>query len=151
MIEIRPVSDLDELMLWRREVIGSVFGVHANDSLMEANAEYYRRHVAEGSHYAVIALDDGREAGCGALCLGEELPSPDNPSGRCGYLMNIYVRPEYRCRGVAHAIVRALVEEARSRGCGKIYLESTDGARSLYLTSGFSDLKNMMIYGDTNV
>ncbi len=26
----------------------------------------------------------------------EELPSPDNPSGKCAYLMNIYVREAFR-------------------------------------------------------
>ncbi len=37
------------------------------------------------------------------------MPSPDNPSGRCAYLMNIYVREGYRSEGAGKKIVRYLI------------------------------------------
>lgn len=91
-VVIRTVADLPTLMRWRREVIEHVFGEVPSDALMEANRRYYATHIADGSHIAVVAHTDGEDAGCGAICFTEELPSPDNPSGRCAYLMNIYVR-----------------------------------------------------------
>ena len=59
-------------------------------------------------------------------------------------LMNIYVRPDYRKNGIAKVIVRHLVNEARNRHCGKIYLETTDAGRSLYAAVGFDEMKDMM-------
>lgn len=145
MIKIRKVTDLEELMRWRAEVIRNVFGVEATGELLEANRSYYRRHVPDGSHLAFVASvgDDG-DVGTGALCLSDELPSPDNPSGRCAYLMNIYVREKFRSRGVAKTIVIHLIKEAEGLGCGKIYLESTEMAKSLYSGCGFIDMENMM-------
>lgn len=135
-------------MHWRREVIENVFGTEPSKRLMVANRQYYRRHIADGTHIAVVASTDDTDAGCGAICLTEELPSPDNPSGRCAYLMNIYVREEFRNSGVAHAIVRWLVNKARQLGCDKIYLETTDMVQPLYKSIGFNDLPGTMKYAD---
>lgn len=146
MIELRKTTDMETLMQWRVEVILNVFGVHADCELTEANRAYYARHITDGSHFAIIASVDGVDCGCGAICLTDELPSPDNPSGRCAYLMNIYVRKPYRTHGVAHAIVRRLIEEATARGCGKIFLETTDEGRHVYESIGFEEMDNMMKY-----
>lgn len=144
MITIRETRDLRELARWRREVIVHVFGEAPDESLMEANETYYRANVASGAHVAYVAEVDGRGAGCGAVCFSEELPSPDNPSGKCAYLMNIYVREPFRSHGLGHEIVKKLIAKARERGCGKIYLETTDDGRQLYTSLGFKDMKDMM-------
>ena len=147
-IAIRTVADIATLMGWRREVIENVFGVRPSETLMEANRRYYETHIADGTHIAAVAADGGEDAGCGAICLTEELPSPDNPSGRCAYLMNIYVRSTFRNRGIGHAIVRWLVAKAIEAGCDKIYLETTPGARPLYKSTGFEPLPGIMKYAD---
>ena len=144
MIELKQMSDLDQLLAWRREVIENVFDTIPSDELMEQNRDFYIRHLADGSHLAFLALEDGEEAGCGAVCLTEELPSPDNHSGKCAYIMNIYVREKFREQGVAHAIVIRLIEEAKKRGADKIYLETTPQARPVYESIGFHDLPDMM-------
>lgn len=144
MIEIKEISDVATLMRWRREVILNVFGEEPTEELMECNRSYYERHLRDGSHLAFVAFYSGREAGCGSICLTEELPSPDNPSGRCAYLMNIFVRAPFREHGIAHHIVERLVEEARLRNCGKIYLETTSSGRPVYESLGFRDLPDMM-------
>lgn len=144
MVEITDINDIDALMSWRREVIESVFGIAPDSALIRANRDYYRDHMACGDHFAVEATVNGFRAGCGGVCFHSELPSPDNPLGLCGYIMNVYVRPEFRRQGTGNAIVGALVEAARRRGCGKIYLESTEKGRSLYLHAGFRAMNDMM-------
>lgn len=108
MTDIRKITSLDELMGWREEVIANVFGVRADDGLLESNRQYYSTHIQDGSHIAVVASSEGIDCGCGAICFSEELPSPDNPGGKCAYLMNIYVREVYRNKGIAHRIIRYL-------------------------------------------
>ena len=137
-------------MRWRIEVIRNVFGEEAHPRLLVANRQYYRKHIADDSHLAFVAECNGEECGCGGVCLTDELPSPDNPSGRCAYLMNIYVREAFRNRGVAHLIVTHLIEEAKRRGCGKIYLESTADGKPVYTSLGFKDMPDMMKYYDTD-
>lgn len=135
-------------MHWREEVIAHVFGEQPDAALLAANRDYYLRTMASGEHLALVAEVDGCECGCGAICLGEELPSPDNPSGRTAYLMNIYVREPYRNHGIAHALVKRLIEEAQGRRCGKIYLESTPEGKPVYFSIGFRDMPDMMKYHD---
>ncbi|MDE6007226.1 MAG: GNAT family N-acetyltransferase [Muribaculaceae bacterium] len=144
MITLRPVTDINTLIRWRIEVINNVFGEEPSKALIEANRDYYERAVPSGNHLAVIASIEGEDVGCGALCFSEELPSPDNETGRCAYLMNIYVRKPFRKEGVAHTVVRHLVNEAKKRNCKKIYLETTDIARELYSSIGFGEMKDMM-------
>ena len=125
--------------------MADVFGSPPTESLIAANAEYLEH---TGAYDFYVAEIDGEPVGCGAVCYSREMPSPDNPSGRCAYLMNIYVREAWRRRGVGHAIVRRLIEIARESGCDKIYLETTDGARSFYRSIGFNELPGIMKYAD---
>ncbi|MCM1037239.1 MAG: GNAT family N-acetyltransferase [Bacteroides sp.] len=151
MIELKQIKAIPTLMYWRGEVLEHVFGQKPDKRLLVANRRYYTAHIADASHVAFVATLDGKDAGCGAICLSEELPSPDNPSGRCAYLMNIYVREGFRGMGIAHRIVTRLVDEARSRGCDKIYLESTRDGRHVYESLGFRDMPDMMKYQDNTV
>lgn len=145
------LADLDLLMSWRETVIREVFDVPGGaplDALMAENRRYYEKHLADGSHIAVVALLDGAPVGCGAVCLYDEMPSPDNPSGRCAYLMNVYTTPGARGHGIAAATVRRLVEDARAAGAEKVYLETTDGARPMYARLGFEPMEGFLKLGD---
>lgn len=144
IVELHRIKAVPTLMHWRREVLRHVFGMEPGLRLLAMNRRYYREHIADGSHVAYIAAADGVDAGCGGVCFTMELPSPDNPTGFCAYLMNIYVREEFRGHGIARTIVNRLIEDAKSRKCGKIYLETTDQARQLYHSLGFDDMTGMM-------
>lgn len=143
---MRQVREIEEFLKWRREVIECVFGEEPSDALMDANQVYFKEQFRRGNFYMVIGEVDKQEAGCGAVCFQEELPSPDNPFGRCAYLMNIYVRSGFRKRGVGSRIVSTLLAEARHRGCGRITLETTKDGRALYVKEGFADAPGFMIY-----
>lgn len=147
MIELQRLTDIDRLMEWRREVLTCVFGSAPDSALLAANRDYFERHVGDGSHIAFIARKDGADVGCGDVCFYDEMPSPDNLSGRCAYIMNMYVRPQFRHAGVATSILGRLVEEARNNGCDKIYLETTDMGSTVYAAAGFCDMKGFMKYG----
>lgn len=147
MIRLINITDAEKLISLRMEVLHDVFDIPAGQdtaSLREENLRYYRTHLHDGSHVACVAEVDGNIAGCGAICYHDEMPSPDNTSGRCGYIMNIYVRPCFRRKGVASAIVEHLLADARSRRVDKIYLETTDMAKHLYARHGFTPMEGMM-------
>ncbi len=147
-------SELKTLMQWRMEVLHAVFQIPDEESLPElheANEEYYRAALADGSHIACFAEQNGTAVGCGGVCIFREMPSPDNPSGGCAYLMNIYTRSAYRGTGVGRKIVTWLVEKAREKGITKIYLESSDSARSLYQGLGFIPMENYLRLGDGGI
>ena len=143
------VSELELLMKWRMRVLREVFSLDkdADEAVLIANNEaYYREHLSDGTHTACFAEDDetGEIAGCGGICYQNEMPSPDNQTGTNGYLMNIFVLPEFRGRGIGKNIILFLIEDAKRRGTEKIYLESSETAKRLYEDMGFLDMKDYM-------
>ena len=131
------VDEIDRLMAWRLEVLREVFSLSERDdldALDRENRAYYARELPRKGHI-----------GCGGVCLQREMPSPDNLSGKCAYLMNIYTRPEAQHCGVGHSVVRWLVARARQWGAEKIYLETSKEGRALYEGVGFVDLPDMML------
>lgn len=155
-VEVRQagVDEIDRLMAWRMEVLREVFSLPEGSDLGRLDREnraYYARELPRMGHIACFAEVDGQVIGCGGVCLQREMPSPDNPSGKCAYLMNIYTRPEAQRHGVGHSVVRWLVMRARRWGAEKIYLETSREGRALYEGEGFVDLPDMMLLasGDT--
>lgn len=137
------------LMGWRMEVLREVFRIPEGadtSGLEDANRAYYEDALAHGRHVAVLAEEGGEVVGCGGLCLHDELPSPDNPGGRCGYVMNMYVRERWRGRGIGSAMLERLLEEASARGVGRILLEDTEDATGMYERLGFSRAGRYMEY-----
>ena len=147
MIRQASVNDIDMLLEWRMEVLRHVFGEQSSSDVQDlysTNMEYYKEAIPSGDHVAVFAEIEGIAAGCGGLCLYRELPSPDNPTGKCAYLMNIYTRQEYREQGIGKSVVEWLVSYAKNQGITKIYLETSECGRSLYESFGFSDMRDYM-------
>lgn len=148
-MELKILS-LQQLPAWlnmRRSVIKEVFGSDDGEflqNILTANRRYFEENVPAGRHIALFACENGEICGCGDICLHDELPSPDNLSGRCAYLMNIYVVPSRRGENIGRAIVERLIAVAKERNIGKIYLETTETARSFYRKSGFERIKNFL-------
>lgn len=61
-----------------------------------------------------------------------------------GYLLSIFVAPEWRRRGVATALVAAAIHAARERGLRRIRLHSTPEGRRTYERAGFVARLNEM-------
>ena len=160
MIREAGNRDLEILLDWRMETLEHVFAGCSLEGLRSANRRYYQGQLGTG-HIACFALDrqllepvSSREpagswhqaiVGCGGLCLQQEMPSPDNPSGRCGYLMNIYVREPWRKQGYGYDIVQWLMDQAWQHQAGKIWLEASDADRPLYADMGFADMEDIMV------
>ena len=139
-------EDFEEALDWRMEVLGVVFEEaepwnHA--ALRKANGRFIGKHLGSDLVHC-IASYAGEDAGCGAICFQDELPSPDNREGWNAYLMNIYTRPAFRGHGIGRAVVAELIARARERGAGKIYLETTAMGAALYEGLGFVYMEGMM-------
>lgn len=141
------LQDIDLLMKWRMEVLYDVFALPAEtntEALEQANRLYYEQSLPSDHHIACFACYGKEIVGCGGICIYQEMPSPDNPSGFCAYLMNIYTHPHYRHQGIGKKIVKWLVEQAGQKEITKIYLETSDSGRNMYLGMGFRAMPNQM-------
>ena len=104
-----------------------------SEEFREASREYFR----EGDQTTVLALEEGRIAGCATMCYIDMMPTFSHPSGRRAHLMNVWTNKDYRRQGIAEKLVTMLIEEARGRGVSEISLDATEAGRPLYRKLGF--------------
>jgi len=86
-------------------------------------------------------------AGAGVL-LRPILPRPGGADGGLergpeALVMNVFVEPEWRRRGVADALMRTLLDALGARGIRRIVLHASDAGRPLYERLGFTPTNEM--------
>ena len=117
----------------------------ADTSRVEGESRaYYRRALTDGSHTACLAFEGDVFVGAGGVSYFQVMPTWHNPTGWKAYIMNMYVRPEHRRRGIATALLDRLVADARRRGILAISLEATEMGRPLYERYGFVPMRHEM-------
>jgi GNAT superfamily N-acetyltransferase len=98
--------------------------------------------LASGALAAWIAEAGGRAVGQAGLLIG---PRAGGRAARRFELLNLYVEPGFRGRGVGTALVEAAIAEAASRGAASIRLQPTEDSRRIYERAGFKLLGRRMI------
>ena len=87
--------------------------------------------ITEQATGAVCVDEDGR-----VLAYGGMLWAPDE-----GQITNIAVYPKARRQGLGRAVLKALIRQAKDKGCHMLSLEvraSNEAAISLYASEGFA-------------
>ena len=74
------------------------------------------------------------------------MPTYGNPSGRQGLIMNMYVSPDFRRRGIARNILKMLIQDALEKGVTYITLEATETGKLFYKKCGFKKDDDAMVY-----
>jgi GNAT superfamily N-acetyltransferase len=102
----------------------------------EAQRRVVLEHLAHPDGLILVAGGDGELAGAASLWFRPRL----NWATPEAWLPDLVVRPAYRRRGIATALLDACVAEARARGCHALKLESghdRSDAHPLYERYGF--------------
>jgi ribosomal protein S18 acetylase RimI-like enzyme len=120
-----------------------------DESLMTAlerrSVSWTERMIREGKYYGWITTDGDRPVASAGLLILDWPPHPFDPEGELrGYLLNVYVEPEFRKRGLAHELVERCMAEARRRGIRVVTLHSSQAARPIYERFGCPATNEMM-------
>jgi GNAT superfamily N-acetyltransferase len=83
-------------------------------------------------------------AGAGLVIL-EWGPSRENPNPLAARIANVFVEPDFRRQGFARQLVMRCLKETRTRNITHLNLSSTDMARGLYESLGFTAANNQMV------
>ena len=101
------------------------------------NQEYLERSIQNNSFIVYLARHGGEIAGMGGMVLREQPGSFKNPSGKVGYLMNMYTFPLFRRRGICSDILKLLLEEAGRMGIVSFELHASEQGEFVYKQNGF--------------
>jgi GNAT superfamily N-acetyltransferase len=115
------------------------------DRMSHTFEPWVRRRLAAGTYLGWVVEQEGRAVASAGLLLLDWPPHPLDPTGeRRGYLLNVFVEPPYRGRGLARSLVDRSLEEARRRGIRVVTLHSSDAGRPIYEKTGFAPTSEMM-------
>ena len=118
-------------------------------ALLQASAPALVALLQDGAYVGWLALDTSQAvvAGAGAH-IKPQLPRVSQDGGRIvtealPLVVNVYTEPRWRGRGVARALMGALLGWATAEGFDRVVLHASDDGRPLYLSLGFLPTNEM--------
>jgi GNAT superfamily N-acetyltransferase len=151
---IRPAIASDAAVIARHRVamfrdMGRVPTDELASQLLNASTSALAVLLHERSYvgYLAVAADHHVIAGAG-VHIRPQLPriSSDGTyiaTGQVPLLVNVYTEPEWRRRGIARALVVALMRWAADEGFDQLVLHASDAGRPLYVSLGFAATNEM--------
>ncbi len=119
--------------------------------LADATAAYLHEALPRGEYVAWLAEDATATVVGG---VGAQLrpilprPRPGEPGLELGpeaIVLNVYVVPAWRRRGIAEALMRTLLDALNARGVRRIVLHASEQGRRLYERLGFAATNEMRL------
>jgi GNAT superfamily N-acetyltransferase len=115
------------------------------DAMSSAFEPWVRRRITEGKYLGWIVEEDGRVAGSAGLLILDWPPHALHPNqDRRAYLLNVFVEPAFRRRGIARGLIERCLAEARLLGIRVVTLHASEAGRSVYQAFGFRPTSEMM-------
>jgi GNAT superfamily N-acetyltransferase len=98
---------------------------------------YFSEATANDTCISFIAKNGNNVAGIGSVHIRYMPGNFSNPSGKWGYIMNMYTVPEFRKQGISTRILQELIEAGKKEGVTAFELHSTKSGQAVYLKNGF--------------
>jgi len=164
-----PVSDLEPTFHVREATVADIpllaghraamfrdMGRLAADreaALARATADYFREALPRGEYLGWVALSRVSPAepiGGAGVQLRPILPRPASAGdgielGPEAIILNVYVEPAWRRRGVGEALMRSVLTALAQRKVRRIVLHASDEGRRLYERLGFVSTNEMRL------
>lgn len=87
-------------------------------------------------HKAIVAT--------AGLCFYQLPPTFSNPTGKIGYITNMFTVETYRRQGIASDLLGELLKEAKARNYSAVKLHASDLGKRVYVRAGFADSDGYM-------
>jgi len=144
---LRPLAPSDfDLVCHHRESMFRDMGRDEGtlEEMREPFREWLRPQIDDGNYFGFVAEVDGQAvAGLGLLIL-DWPPTPNHPPmDRRGYVLNVYVEPTHRRKGIARRLMERAEQELRDRGMTYLVLHAAEAARPLYESLGWAATSEM--------
>lgn len=107
---------------------------------------FFREKMEKEDLVEWLAEDQSGEiVATSAILLMDFPPAFNNPSGKKGYITNMYTADEYRGQGIAGKLLQKVEAEAKERGVTKLFLHASEMGRRAYIKSDYLETSEMMI------
>ncbi len=124
-------------------------GMRSSDALATMSRHFrpwVQRMMAAGKYVGWVVEDEGQPVASAGFFELDWPPHPFNPSSEArGYLLNFWVEPSHRRRGLAKELVKLAVAESRRRGFRVTALHASEAGRRVYEPLGFQTSSEMFL------
>lgn len=117
--------------------------------LLSASTAAIHAALGDGTYRGWLATGaDGAVIGGAGVHVKPQLPRITSDGARVAadavpLVVNVYTEPEWRRRGVARALMRAVMKWATENGHDRVVLHASDEGRKLYESLGFAATNEM--------
>lgn len=112
-----------------------------NDASLAAMSRNFtpwlEQRLAAGIYLGWITEDTARPIASAGLFLMDWPPHYLDEGAIRGYLLNVFVEPDYRGRGLARSLTRIAMDDCRQRGIRLLTLHASEAGRPVYESLGF--------------
>ncbi len=129
-------SDLEALVQLRFKQLAAE-GAEATCDLTEPLYAYYREVLTTAEQTLLVAECNGQIVANGGISYTRKAPYYANPTGMIGVVFAMFTEPDFRRMGIANDILQKLIDRAKKRGCGEIYVTASDMGVPFYEQAGF--------------
>lgn len=106
-----------------------------------------RPMLASGEYVGWLAVTTaGMVVGGAGVQIRRLLPRPETSVTREALVVNVYVEPDYRRRGLARQLMAAILAWCRAQGIERVVLHASVMGRPLYESMGFAASNEMVFY-----
>ena len=149
MFETRLATVADAELIARHRRSMFVDAGQAEDAklqtMMENFVVWVRPRLSDGSYVGWLVKEDGRVVAGAGMWLIDFPPHWMDAEPVRAYLLNFYVDPGCRGRGLACDLLKTAVEEARGRGIKVVSLHASKFGKPLYIRNGFEPTNEMIL------
>ena len=145
---IATAADCALIAAHRRAMFAEAgFGTPGDLEIMSQNFHpWVERMIAAGKYVGWVIEDQGEPVASAGFFELEWPPHPfDTASQGRGYLLNFWVEPSHRRRGLAKELVQRAVAESRRRGYRVTTLHASKAGAPVYESLGFRRSSEMML------
>jgi ribosomal protein S18 acetylase RimI-like enzyme len=150
MVTTRPasLSDLDLICRHREEMFRASNAPGRSDESLRAMTASFRvwieLRLRDGSYFGYIAEENGAAVAGIGLMIIDWPPHPLHPNeDKRGYVLNLFVEPSHRKRGLAKMLMDLGEAEIARRGVSFAILHATRMGRPLYEKTGWTQTAEM--------
>jgi ribosomal protein S18 acetylase RimI-like enzyme len=155
MFETRMATEADAELISEQRCRMFADSGQGNEARLKEVADNFvpwvRERLSDGRYVGWLTAEDGRVvAGAGMLWM-DFPPHWMDPAPVRAYLLNVYVDPEFRGRGLARQLLEMAVNDARRRGIKVVSLHASTFGRPLYERNGFKSTNEMILWNEADV
>ena len=137
---IATFSDCEALTDIRMQMRKELDADFHSELIYAETLDFFKRNIKNGTHIAFICEHNRQMIATAGITLFEVMPTTERLNGKVARLMNMYVAPFFRNKGIAKELLNRIMAYAEKHGIGKVILNPSQMGKSLYENYGFQRL-----------